>query len=98
MRVCGAEAVQSGCEYAPDLILLDGMMPGTEGATEAAGKLRAEGLIQYSLGPHQGTDSAKPQHRVCAYYAEVKNEFDRPLLYKIPGPQNTTAQALPASR
>ena len=61
-----------------------------EGVTEAAGKLQADGLIQYSRGHIKVLDRAKLEKRVCECYAVVKKEFDRLLSYKIPGPPNTT--------
>jgi CRP-like cAMP-binding protein len=68
-----------------------------EGVTEAAGKLQADGLIQYSRGHIKVLDRAKLEKRVCECYAVVKKEFDRLLPYKIHGLPNTTAQPLPAS-
>jgi CRP-like cAMP-binding protein len=62
-----------------------------EGVTEAAGKLQAAGLIQYSRGHIKVLDRAKLEKRVCECYAVVKKEFDRLLPYKIPGLPNTTA-------
>jgi CRP-like cAMP-binding protein len=62
-----------------------------EGVTEAAGKLQADGLIQYSRGRIKVLDRAKLEKRVCECYAVVKKEFDRLLPYKIPGLPNTTA-------
>jgi CRP-like cAMP-binding protein len=61
-----------------------------EGVTEAAGKLQAEGLIQYSRGHIKVLDRAKLERRVCECYAVVKKEFDRLLPYKIHGPPNAT--------
>ena len=55
-----------------------------EGVTEAAGKLQAEGLIQYSRGHIKVLDRAKLEKRVCECYAVVKKEFDRLLPYKLP--------------
>ena len=62
-----------------------------EGVTEAAGKLQAEGLIQYSRGHIKVLDRAKLEKRVCECYAVVKKEFDRLLPYEIHGLPNTTA-------
>jgi CRP-like cAMP-binding protein len=61
-----------------------------EGVTEAAGKLQADGLIQYSRGHIKVLDRAKLEKRVCECYAVVKKEFDRLLPYKIHGLPNTT--------
>ena len=55
-----------------------------EGVTEAAGKLQADGLIQYSRGHIKVLDRAKLEKRVCECYAVVKKEYDRLLPYKIP--------------
>jgi CRP-like cAMP-binding protein len=61
-----------------------------EGVAEAAGKLQADGLIQYRRGHIKVLDRAKLEQRVCECYAVVKKEFDRLLPYKIPGLPNTT--------
>ena len=61
-----------------------------EGVTEAAGKLQADGLIQYSRGHIKVLDRPKLEKRVCECYAVVKKEFDRLLPYKIHAPPNTT--------
>jgi CRP-like cAMP-binding protein len=61
-----------------------------EGVTEAAGKLQADGLIQYSRGHIKVLDRAKLEKRVCECYAVVKKEFDRLLPYNIPSRPNTT--------
>jgi hypothetical protein len=47
--------------------------------TEAAGKLQAEGLIQYSRGKITVLDRPKLEARVCECYAVVKREYDRLL-------------------
>jgi hypothetical protein len=60
-----------------------------EGVTEAAGKLQADGLIQYSRGHIKVLDRARMEKRVCECYAVVKKEFDRLLPYKIPGVPTT---------
>ena len=59
-----------------------------EGVTEAAGKLQADGLIQYSRGHIKMLDRAKLEKRVCECYAVVKKEFDRLLPYRIQGLPN----------
>ena len=55
-----------------------------EGVTEAAGKLQAAGLIQYSRGHITVLDRPKLEQRVCECYAVVKKEFDRLLPYQLP--------------
>ena len=50
-----------------------------EGVTEAAGKLQAAGLIQYSRGKITVLDRAKLEARVCECYAVVKRESNRLL-------------------
>ena len=62
-----------------------------EGVTGAAGKLHADGLIDYRRGHIKVLDRAKLEKRVCECYAVVKKEYDRLLPYKIPGLPNTTA-------
>lgn len=54
-----------------------------EGVTEAAGKLRDAGIIQYSRGHIKVLDRDLLEKRVCECYAVVKHEFDR-LLSDIP--------------
>ena len=50
-----------------------------EGVTEAAGKLQADGLIEYRRGRITVLDRAKLEARVCECYAVVKKEYDRLL-------------------
>ena len=50
-----------------------------EGVTEAAGKLQAEGLIEYSRGKIRVLDRLRLEARVCECYAVVKREYDRLL-------------------
>jgi CRP-like cAMP-binding protein len=50
-----------------------------EGVTEAAGKLQADGLIEYSRGRITVLDRARLEARVCECYAVVKKEYDRLL-------------------
>ena len=59
-----------------------------EGVTEAAGKLQADGLIQYRRGRITVTDRVGLEARVCECYAVVKKEYDRLLPYEIPGLPN----------
>jgi CRP-like cAMP-binding protein len=51
-----------------------------EGITEAAGKLQAAGLIEYSRGKITVLDRPQLEARVCECYAVVKKEYDRLLL------------------
>ena len=55
-----------------------------EGVTTAAGKLQADGLLQYSRGHIVVLDRPELENRVCECYAVVKKEFDRLLPYEIP--------------
>jgi CRP-like cAMP-binding protein len=50
-----------------------------EGVAEAAGKLQAEGLIQYNRGRITVLDRPQLEARVCECYAVVKKEYDRLL-------------------
>jgi CRP-like cAMP-binding protein len=50
-----------------------------EGVTEAAGKLQADGLIEYSRGRITVVDRPGLEARVCECYAVVKREYDRLL-------------------
>jgi hypothetical protein len=50
--------------------------------TEAAGKLQAAGVIDYSRGKITVLDRAKLEARVCECYAVVQREYDR-LLPKV---------------
>ncbi len=50
-----------------------------EGVTEAAGKLQAEGLVEYSRGRITVLDRKRLEARVCECYAVVKKEYDRLL-------------------
>ena len=65
-----------------------------EGVTEAAGKLQADGLIQYSRGHIKVLDRSKLEQRVCECYAVVKKEYDRLLPYSIPGLPSASASAM----
>jgi Mn-dependent DtxR family transcriptional regulator len=56
-----------------------------EGVTEAAGKLQAEGLIQYSRGHITVPDRERLEARVCECYAVVKKEYDRLLPAAVSG-------------
>ena len=50
-----------------------------EGVTEAAGKLQAEGLIEYRRGRIRVLDRPQLEARVCECYAVVKHEYERLL-------------------
>ena len=50
-----------------------------EGVTEAAGKLQADGLIEYSRGRIHVVDRPRLEARVCECYAVVKREYARLL-------------------
>jgi CRP-like cAMP-binding protein len=50
-----------------------------EGVTEAAGKLQAEGLIEYRRGRIRVLDRRRLEARVCECYSVVKREYDRLL-------------------
>ena len=51
-----------------------------EGVTEAAGKLQAEGVIQYHRGHITVLDRSALESRCCECYGVVKKESDRLLL------------------
>ena len=57
-----------------------------EGVTEAAGRLQAEGLIEYSRGRIRVLDRPRLESRVCECYAVVKREYDRLLPRGAPAP------------
>ena len=61
-----------------------------EGVTEAAGKLQAAGLIEYSRGKITVVDRERLEKRVCECYSVVKREYDRLL------PARAEAEALSA--
>lgn len=48
-----------------------------EGISEAASRLKAQGLIAYSRGRIEVLDRAGLEHMACECYAVVKNESDR---------------------
>jgi CRP-like cAMP-binding protein len=50
-----------------------------EGVTEAAGRLQAKGLIEYSRGRIRVPDRSKLETAVCECYGVVKREYDRLL-------------------
>lgn len=47
------------------------------GVTEVAGKLRAEGLIDYTRGSIRILDRAGMERRACECYGRVKGEYER---------------------
>ncbi|MFT6771669.1 helix-turn-helix domain-containing protein [Congregibacter sp.] len=51
-----------------------------EGVTKAAGRLRAAGIIEYSLGHIKVLDRPRLEQDVCECYAVVKKEVDRLLV------------------
>ncbi|MHB1516487.1 MAG: Crp/Fnr family transcriptional regulator [Acidiferrobacteraceae bacterium] len=55
-----------------------------EGVTEAAGKLQAQGLIQYKRGHIRVLDRPSLERHVCECYASVNKEFRR-LFPRGPG-------------
>jgi CRP-like cAMP-binding protein len=62
--------------------LIANMLGGRrEDVTEAAGKLKAAGLIQYRRGRITVLDRPGVEARVCECYQVVKKEFDRLLPY-----------------
>ncbi|HUQ75406.1 MAG TPA: Crp/Fnr family transcriptional regulator [Burkholderiales bacterium] len=54
-----------------------------EGVTEAASKLQADGLIEYSRGKITVLDRKGLEARVCECYAVVKREYDRLLPSRV---------------
>jgi CRP-like cAMP-binding protein len=64
-----------------------------EGVTEAAGKLQAEGLIEYNRGKITVLDRERLEARVCECYEVVKREYDR--LLPVPA---VVPKASPSSR
>lgn len=50
-----------------------------EGVTEAAGKLQAAGLMEYSRGRIRVLDRGGLEQRVCECYAVVRDEYERLL-------------------
>jgi Mn-dependent DtxR family transcriptional regulator len=50
-----------------------------EGVTGAAGRLQAQGLIEYRRGRIVVLDRPRLESRVCECYAVVKREYDRLL-------------------
>src|SRR5687768_1643287 len=65
-----------------------------EGVTEAAGKLQAEGVIEYSRGRITVLDRAHLEARVCECYAVVKKEYDRLLPFPAAPADNRSAHPI----
>ncbi len=65
-----------------------------EGITEAAGKLQAAGVVEYTRGRIRVLDRAGLEERVCECYAVVRGEYDRLLPALMPA----TAGSPPAGR
>lgn len=61
-----------------------------EGVTDAAGKLQALGIIEYSRGRITVKDRPRLEQLCCECYAVVKQETDRLLRY-MPSKNNSTA-------
>lgn len=57
-----------------------------EGVTAAAGKLRDQGVIEYSRGHIEVLDRRRLEQLSCECYAAVKNEADRLLPCRAPEP------------
>jgi CRP-like cAMP-binding protein len=55
-----------------------------EGVTEAAGKLQAQGLIEYSRGRIKVLDRPRLEARVCECYSVVRREYERLLPNMLP--------------
>jgi CRP-like cAMP-binding protein len=55
-----------------------------EGVTEAAGKLQAAGVIEYSRGRIRVLDRAALEAGACECYAVVKDEYERLLPAVMP--------------
>jgi CRP-like cAMP-binding protein len=59
-----------------------------EGVTEAAGKLQAQGIIEYHRGHITVLDRTALEGLCCECYAVVKKETDRLLPYTVSNPVN----------
>jgi CRP-like cAMP-binding protein len=70
-----------------------------EGVAQAASKLQADGLIQYSRGRIKVIDRQGLERRSCECYAVVKTEFDRLLPYSLGVccPSDTSAASRPTN-
>jgi CRP-like cAMP-binding protein len=65
-----------------------------EGVTEAAGRLQADGLIEYSRGRINVLDRARLEARACECYRVVRKEYDRLLPHQIVRPRAPAAGVL----
>ena len=65
----------------------------SEGVTEAAGRLQADGLIEYSRGRITVLDRDQLELRVCECYAVVKKEYDRLLPAGIESASSLTSSS-----
>jgi len=69
-----------------------------EGVTEAAGKLQADEVIEYSRGRIRVLDRGALESRACECYAVVRGEYERLLPAVTPGVRPATAGPPPAGR
>jgi CRP-like cAMP-binding protein len=69
-----------------------------EGVTEAAGKLQAANIIEYSRGRIRVLDREALASRACECYAVVKDEYERLLPAVAPRVRPATAGSPPAGR
>ena len=69
-----------------------------EGVTEAAGKLQAAGVIEYSRGRIRVLDRAGLEQQVCECYAVVKLEYERLLPAAKPAVTPATGGSTRAGR
>jgi len=68
-----------------------------EAVTEAAGKLQAAGLIEYSRGHITLLDRAGLEDRVCECYPAVRSEYERIFKLNSDGRASTRARPNPAN-
>jgi CRP-like cAMP-binding protein len=68
-----------------------------EGVTDAASKLQALGVIEYSRGHITVLDRGKLEKLSCECYAVVKKETDR-LLHYVPAPPRSPGASKPPAR
>ena len=68
-----------------------------EAVTEAAGKLQAAGLIEYSRGHITVTDRPGLEARACECYATVKAEYDRIFLMTARTAHHQSSAAQPGN-
>jgi CRP-like cAMP-binding protein len=77
-RVCSSEVLMT------QELIANMLGVRREGVTEAAGKLQAEGLIEYRRGRISVLDRRRLEARVCECYGVVKKEYDRLLTWVAP--------------